>query len=230
MVCAVRTLAGLLAGPHASDRFNQLRTDSHALAIETGTPDDQLRLTLMATALAGAYERGAVGRCEQLLQAGTSDLPVGAVELLAAIFTDLPRLPGALRRGLPGLFDAEDGARIGRAVAICDRCPELQRCRADARGRRGLSGVGPGSTTGPDSERTGTRSQALRVREILLSWTIQHLVGRAKTGCPVTTSATGGDHSKVAGSKQNTDPAKAAAGRVHVQRPPMSGLDGRALG
>lgn len=74
----------------------------------------------------------------------TSDLPVGAVELLAAIFTDLPRLPGALCRGLPGLFDAEDGAHVGRATAICDRCPDLDRCQDYARGRRGLSGVWAG--------------------------------------------------------------------------------------
>ena len=112
MVCAVRTLAGLLAGPHAADRFNQLRTDSHALAVETGAPDDQLRLTLMAIALAEAYERGAVGRCEQLLQAGeftALDLAHAAAVLsgftvatlagdhAAAVFAELRRRHGVQR-------------------------------------------------------------------------------------------------------------------------------------
>ena len=62
-ITAVRTLAGLLAGPHATASFDKLRDDVHPIAAETGAPDLQLRLSLAAIALAQAYERGAIGRC-----------------------------------------------------------------------------------------------------------------------------------------------------------------------
>ncbi|MBB2770551.1 UNVERIFIED_ORG: hypothetical protein GGE11_001446 [Mycolicibacterium obuense] len=65
-VAAVRTLAGLLAGPGATARFDRLRADMHELATATGAPDEQARLSLAAIALAEAYERGAIGRCHEL--------------------------------------------------------------------------------------------------------------------------------------------------------------------
>ncbi|CKI51676.1 hypothetical protein LTT02_21875 [Mycolicibacterium smegmatis] len=66
-IAAVRTLAGLLAGPDAAVRFDKLRADVHALATATGAPDEQARLSLAAIALAEAYERGAIGRCNELM-------------------------------------------------------------------------------------------------------------------------------------------------------------------
>ena len=50
-----------------------LRDDVHAIAAETGAPDEQVRLSLTAIALAQAYERGAIGRCNELV--GNSEFP-----------------------------------------------------------------------------------------------------------------------------------------------------------
>ena len=65
-IAAVRTLAGLLAGPDAATRFDKLRADVHELATATNAPDEQARLSLASIALAEAYERGAIGRCNEL--------------------------------------------------------------------------------------------------------------------------------------------------------------------
>ncbi|MGV0849459.1 hypothetical protein [Mycolicibacterium phlei] len=65
-IAAVRTLAGLLAGPDAAARFDKLRADVHELATATGASDEQARLSLTSIALAEAYERGAIGRCNEL--------------------------------------------------------------------------------------------------------------------------------------------------------------------
>lgn len=65
-ICAVRALAGLLAGPGAGQDFDKLRTDAHAIAAATRAPDSQVRLCLEAIALAEAYERGAHGRLDEL--------------------------------------------------------------------------------------------------------------------------------------------------------------------
>lgn len=72
-ITAVRTLAGLLAGPYATASFDMLRDDVHAIVAETGAPDEQVRLSLTAIALAQAYERGAIGRCNELV--GNSEFP-----------------------------------------------------------------------------------------------------------------------------------------------------------
>lgn len=66
-VAAVRTLASLLAGPDAAARFDKLRADVHELATATGAPDEQARLSLAAVALAEAFERCAIGRCDELV-------------------------------------------------------------------------------------------------------------------------------------------------------------------
>jgi hypothetical protein len=40
----------------------------HSIAAETGAPDGQVRLSLAAIALSEAYERGAIGRCDELVR------------------------------------------------------------------------------------------------------------------------------------------------------------------
>lgn len=49
-------------------------------------------------------------------------------DLAATIITGVPRLPGALCRGRPGLFDGGDDESVSQAAAICRRCPELAAC------------------------------------------------------------------------------------------------------
>jgi hypothetical protein len=66
-IAAVRSLAGLLAGPNAAAWFDKLRDDAHELAAQIGAPDEQVRLSLAAIALAQAYESGAIGRCVDLV-------------------------------------------------------------------------------------------------------------------------------------------------------------------
>ena len=76
-VTAVRSLAGLLAGPNATLWFDKLRTDAHVLAADVGAPDEQVRLSLAAIALAQAYERCALGRCAELVNTSEfSDLDI----------------------------------------------------------------------------------------------------------------------------------------------------------
>ncbi|WP_165607102.1 WhiB family transcriptional regulator [Mycolicibacter kumamotonensis] len=71
----------------------------------------------------------------------------GSVELLAAVLAGVPRLTGAACRGHVALFDAAaDGDRQAAqgAVAICQRCPVIDRCAqwiADAHPRRPPPGV-----------------------------------------------------------------------------------------
>lgn len=48
--------------------------------------------------------------------------------LVAAIIADTPRLPDALCRSRPDLFDGEDDEHARQAANICQRCPELQQC------------------------------------------------------------------------------------------------------
>lgn len=65
-VTAVRSLAGLVAGPRAGEWFDRLRHEAHELAADTGAPDVQVRLSLTSLSLAEAYERGAIGRCIEI--------------------------------------------------------------------------------------------------------------------------------------------------------------------
>lgn len=52
------------------------------------------------------------------------------IELAAAVLRGVPRLPGALCRRRPELFDADDEDAADRAAAICRHCPALEPCGA----------------------------------------------------------------------------------------------------
>lgn len=58
------------------------------------------------------------------------------VELLSAVLRRAPRLPKALCRRQPNLFDADDPDPIERenqqreAMRLCNACPQLEECRA----------------------------------------------------------------------------------------------------
>lgn len=71
--------------------------------------------------------------------------PEGTLGLLAAILRRAPRLPRALCRDTPQLFDVPTGVRadIDQALTICRVCPEFGPCAEWARSqpRRSLSGV-----------------------------------------------------------------------------------------
>lgn len=105
-VAAVRALAGLLAGPHAGASFDKLRAEAHELAAEVGADDEQVRLALAAIALAEAFERGQIGRCDQLVAVSEfSDLDVAhAASVLAGHVvaflagTDMAAVFATLRR------------------------------------------------------------------------------------------------------------------------------------
>lgn len=47
---------------------------------------------------------------------------------IAAILTGVPRLPGALCRRRPELFDARDDDSARQAAELCARCPARQPC------------------------------------------------------------------------------------------------------
>lgn len=57
-----------------------------------------------------------------------------AIDLLMLVLQRVPKLPGALCRGRPRLFDSEEPADVAEAVALCERCPALDACRAWADG------------------------------------------------------------------------------------------------
>ena len=92
--------------------LDKLRADVHALAVETGAPDEQVRLSLAAIALAQAYERGAIGRCQELASSAefaTLDIAHAAATLAGHVIaflagTDMAEVFAALRRrhGLRG--------------------------------------------------------------------------------------------------------------------------------
>lgn len=56
------------------------------------------------------------------------------VEAIAAIVAGTPKLPGALCRQHPALFDGEDQESADRAAAICQHCPAIEQCAAWAGG------------------------------------------------------------------------------------------------
>ena len=51
-------------------------------------------------------------------------------ELVAAIVRGTPRLPGALCRHQPDLFDGDDDQDARQAAEFCGRCPASEPCRA----------------------------------------------------------------------------------------------------
>ncbi|WP_326546099.1 hypothetical protein QGN32_20550 [Mycolicibacterium sp. ND9-15] len=53
----------------------------------------------------------------------------GWLTLTAAILHRAPRLPGALCRDQPWMFDADDAASRDAALRLCQRCPSLPDCR-----------------------------------------------------------------------------------------------------
>jgi hypothetical protein len=67
----------------------------------------------------------------------------GWVPLLETVLAQSPPLPGALCRGRPDIFDATDENRRTEAIALCQHCPELDRCRAWAAAlpHNGIHGV-----------------------------------------------------------------------------------------
>ena len=75
--------------------------------------------------------------------------PDGAAELLAAILTGAPSLPGAACRRRAGLFDdrhpgesaEQQRHRFEAAAAVCARCPAQPACRSAVSTSR-HSGVG----------------------------------------------------------------------------------------
>jgi hypothetical protein len=52
------------------------------------------------------------------------------IELTAATVRGTPKLPGALCRQRPELFDGDDEETARLAAAICQRCPAFEPCRA----------------------------------------------------------------------------------------------------
>jgi hypothetical protein len=52
------------------------------------------------------------------------------VEAIAAIVQGTPRLPGALCRHQPMLFDGADEETARQAAELCNRCPAHTRCAA----------------------------------------------------------------------------------------------------
>jgi hypothetical protein len=65
-ICSVRTLAGLLAGPGAGERFDQLSVGVHALAPQTGADDLVVVANMEVMLCAEAYERGAMLRVDEI--------------------------------------------------------------------------------------------------------------------------------------------------------------------
>lgn len=50
------------------------------------------------------------------------------VDALSVILRGTPKLPGALCRQRPGLFDGDTEDDVEQAAALCRRCPERQPC------------------------------------------------------------------------------------------------------
>lgn len=50
------------------------------------------------------------------------------IDLLAVVLADTPRLPGALCRERPGLFDGDDDESAAVAADLCGRCPAREPC------------------------------------------------------------------------------------------------------
>lgn len=72
--------------------------------------------------------------------------PTGPVALLERVLANLPAMPDAACIGHADLFDAETldrAADAAEALAICDRCPALDRCHrwAASQPRARLIGV-----------------------------------------------------------------------------------------
>jgi Transcription factor WhiB len=82
------------------------------------------------------------------------------IELTAAIVRGTPRLPNALCRGRPELFDADDDETAAHAADVCHRCPDRLPCAAwaDTLRHNQINGVlaGPAPAVGQPPLRTQT--------------------------------------------------------------------------
>jgi hypothetical protein len=83
------------------------------------------------------------------------------IDLLVAVFRDSPRLPRALCRGEPDVWDVANAAKVdvANAIRICQHCPELPACERYAAGRRDLVGVWAGTYHRVRNDRDETSSE-----------------------------------------------------------------------
>ncbi|MCA2248825.1 WhiB family transcriptional regulator [Mycobacterium intracellulare] len=55
-------------------------------------------------------------------------MTAGWPELVGAILRGVPKLPGALCRQRPGLFDGDGDETAEQAAELCRHCPALREC------------------------------------------------------------------------------------------------------
>jgi hypothetical protein len=114
-IASVRALAGLLAGPDAREKFDQMRSETLQLAEANGADDLLVTLYLEVIACAEAYERGALLRVDEITRNSQflpSDCASAAAQFAGQLVAcmagdDAPRVFAALkhRHGI------EDGAQ-----------------------------------------------------------------------------------------------------------------------